>query len=238
MSDEKTKSFTIKDLPKDSRPRERLQKDGVTSLSDVELIALILGRGIKGESVMVTAQNLLKEFGSLSEMLDASIEELKEIRGIGFAKATQLLAVMGIARKVSEERIKKEKTRIGRNAIYSPEDIANQVRPIIKDFMKENFVIVSLDVRNKVIETDLVSEGTLSSSLVHPRETFMYAIKRRAAQVVVLHNHPSGDKNPSDDDIKISRRLIDAGKIMGIELIDHIILTQSDYYSFKENGLI
>ena len=235
---EVTKSFTINDLPKSSRPRERLQEFGVENLSDADLIALIMGRGVKGEPVFSIANKLLKEFGSLGNMLDASLQELQSIKGIGLAKAAQLLAVLGIARRVHAEKTKEEKDRLKSPAVYSPGDVAELVRAEIMDFLKEHFYVVSIDVRNKIIDIDRASEGTISSSLVHPRETYLCAIKRRAAQIIVAHNHPSGDKQPSEDDIKITRRLVDAGRIIGIELIDHIIVTQTSYYSFKENGTL
>jgi len=235
---EVTKSITIKDLPESSRPRERLEKYGLESLSDAELIAVILGRGVEGESVTDIANKLLSEFGSLGKMLDASVQELKEIKGIGLAKAAQILAVLGIARRVLAEKANAEKERLKSSAVYSPGDVAELVRVEIQDFFKEHFYVVSIDVRNKIIAIDNASKGTVSSSLVHPRETFHCALKRIAAQIIVAHNHPSGDKQPSEDDIKITRRLVDAGRIMGIEVIDHLIITQTSFYSFKENGLI
>ena len=225
-------------MPKSSRPRERLRDYGIKNLSDADLIAIILGRGVKGEPVLSIANKLLKEFGTLGNMLDASLQELENIKGIGFAKATQISAVLGIARRVHAEKVNAEKERVKSSAVYSPEDVANQIRLEMTDFFKEHFYVVSIDVRNKIIAIDNASKGTVSSSLVHPRETFRCAVKRIAAQIIVAHNHPSGDKQPSDDDIKITRRLVDAGRIMGIEVIDHLIITQTGYYSFKENGII
>lgn len=228
---------SVKDLPKYERPREKLRNKGVSDLSNKELLAIIISKGIKGESVLVTVEKLIKLFGSLQKILEASVEDLMQLRGIGMAKACQLVASFELSRRLVKESLEYEKNRIKKNAISNPSDIVNYIRTEINDFSKEHFYVISFDVRNRIIGYDEVSKGTLSASLVHPRETFEFAIRRHAAQIIVAHNHPSGDSEPSEDDIRISKRLYDAGKIMGIELLDHIIITKDGYCSLKDKNV-
>lgn len=235
---EQKSSFTLNDLPASDRPRERLKSSGPQALSNLELLALIMGRGIKGESVMVTSQKLLSYFGSLKNVLEASLEDLQQIRGLGPAKASQLIACFEIARRIANEDFMAETERLKRETVRSPDDAVKLIRSQITDFNKENFYVLSFDTRNRFIGLDKVSQGTLTASLVHPRETFESAIKKHAAQIMIAHNHPSGGTDPSEEDIKITKRLSEAGKIMGIELLDHIILTKQSFFSFKEEGLI
>jgi DNA repair protein RadC len=235
----KTKSFTLHDLPIEERPRERLKSVGADKLTSQELLALILGRGVKGESVMNTARNLLKEFGSLKKILEASLQDIiKSTKGIGTAKASQLIACLEISRRVKKEEFDENIYQASREAIIKPEVAAELIKNEITNFDKEHFFVLSFDVRNKLISIKAISEGTLTASLVHPRETFESAIKNHAAQIIVGHNHPSGDPDPSEDDIKITKRLYDAGRIMGIELIDHIIVTKAGFKSLKNLGVI
>lgn len=225
------KSFTIHDLPKEERPRERLVKFGEQALSAQELLQLILGRGIAGESVAVTAQKLLAQFGSLQRLSEASIEELSSIRGIGLAKAAQLKAAFEIGRRFSTQ-IPLYKSK----ELTDPAKVYKLIKSRLKDLSKEHFYLITLNSRNwSVAET---SVGTLNASLVHPREVFAEAIKNKAAQVIVAHNHPSGDPEPSEDDITITKRLVKAGEILGIEVLDHIIVAKDRFLSFKEQNLI
>ncbi len=230
-------SFTVRDLPKSERPRERLKNVGAGNISSHELLAVILGRGIKGESVLVTVQKLIRHFGNLQNILEASIEDLMKVRGIGFAKACQLVASFELSKRLLKENIELEKERVKKNPVTKPDEIVKFIKSEIADFSKENFFVVSFDVRNRLIGIDKTSKGTLNASLVHPRETFESAIRRHAAQILVAHNHPSGDAEPSEDDIRITKRLYEAGKIMGIELIDHIIITKDDYCSLKDKNV-
>ncbi len=234
----KSKSFTISDFPSEQRPRERLQKHGAHELPDTELLAIILRSGVKGENVIVTAQKLLSQFGTLSGILESSFEDLIKIRGVGIAKASQLIACFEIAKRYKTEDTEKENTKQKEKPVTSPEDAVKLIRAKMEDTSIENFYVLSFDVRNKLIGIDQISKGTVSASLVHPRETFKSAIRKHAAQIMIAHNHPSGDTEPSEDDIKITKRISEAGKIMGIELMDHIIVTKNDFYSFKHNGLI
>jgi len=227
------KTYTLHDLPADERPRERLVKYGVESLSLQELLSLIFGRGVKGESVVSISQKLISAFNSLDQLSEASTEELKEIKGLGLAKACQLKACFEISR-----RLKKEENLSKNKIINSPKDLFPLLKEKIINFHKEYFMVVSLDNRNKVINVDTVSVGTLNSSLIHPRETFEVAIKNHAAAIIICHNHPSGELKPSEDDLIITENLVKAGKLLGIDLSDHLIITKDGYFSFKEKKII
>lgn len=224
-------SFTIHDLPKEERPRERLVKFGEQALSMQELLQLILGRGIAGESVAVTAQKLLAQFGSLQKLAEASIAELSMIKGIGLAKAAQIKAAVEIGRRIATQTPAYTKKELA-----NPEQVAKLIRSKLKDYAKEHFYLIALDSRNWSIHE--VSLGTLNASIVHPRETFAEAIKSKAASVIIAHNHPSGNSEPSQEDLEITKRLVEAGKILGIEVADHIIVAEHSFLSFKEQGLI
>jgi DNA repair protein RadC len=231
-------SYTVHDLPKSERPRERLKEHGPGSLSEQELLAIILGSGSQGESVVVTSQKLLSHFGSLKKVVEASLEELQKVKGIGPAKATQLLACFEIAKRLNKSILVDEQAGKALKPITSPDEIIGLIRSKISDFSKEQFLVISLDTRNRPLGIDNVSVGTLTASLVHPRETYECAIRKHAASIIVSHNHPSGDEEPSEEDIKITQRLKEAGKVMGIELLDHIVVTKSSYCSLKEKGMI
>ncbi|RPI13120.1 MAG: JAB domain-containing protein [Ignavibacteriae bacterium] len=233
-----SKPLTVHDIPHEERPRERLKELGAENLSSHELIALILGSGMPGESVLSLSQRLISHFGSFKNVFNASMEELLDIDGIGQAKASQLIACFEIAKRVVKETLKEEKEKKESKSIISPEEAVDIIRSRISDYNKEQFLVVSFDTRQKVIGIDNISTGTLTASIVHPRETFERAIKRHAASILAAHNHPSGDPEPSEEDIRITKRLTEAGKIIGIELLDHIIITRSSFYSFKEKGMI
>lgn len=225
------KSFTIHDLPLEERPRERLVTHGEQALSAQELLQLLLGRGIAGESVAVTAQKLLTQFGSLQKVGDASIDELSGIKGIGLAKAAQIKAAFEIGRRVSTQAMPYKSKEL-----TDPEKVYRLIKSKLKDHHKEHFYIIAINSRNHSIAE--VSIGTLNASLVHPREVFSEAIKASAASVIFAHNHPSGDPEPSEDDLAITKRLVEAGKILGIEVLDHVIVTKDGFLSFKAKGLI
>ena len=226
-------SFTVHDLPLSERPRERLFKLGIEALSAQEVLALILGRGIKGEPVMATAQNLLSKFGNLKNIAAASVTELSEIKGIGPAKAAQIKAAFELSKRLENSPDENPK-----NKLQSPQDVIKSVRNKLKGKKKEHFLALSLDTRNHLINTQTVSIGSLDSSIVHPREVFKEAISCSAASVIFIHNHPSGDPEPSEDDTKLTKRLIEAGEILGIEVLDHIIVCDTDYLSMKARNLI
>jgi DNA repair protein RadC len=226
-------SFTVHDLPLSERPRERLSKLGSEALSSQEILALILGRGIKGESVIVTAQKLLSKFGNLKNLASASIEELTQIKGIGPAKAAQIKATFELGKRLENSSSEAEKI-----TVKSPEDVIKTARNQLKGKKKEHFLVLCLDTRNHLIKTSIVSIGSLDCSIVHPREVFKDAISSSAASVIFIHNHPSGDPTPSEDDIKMTKRLIEAGEIIGIEVLDHIIICDSEHLSMKAKNLV
>ena len=226
------KSFTVRDLPTSERPRERLQKFGAEALSAQEILAVIMGRGISGESVMVTAQRLLSQFGSLKGIAEASLEELAGIRGIGLAKAAQIKAAFELAGRLEGYRDDGK-----REVVKTPEDVVALVRGRLKGKKKEYFLALLLDTRSQLIRIAEVSVGSLDSSIVHPREVFKEAVSASAASVIFVHNHPSGDPAASEDDISLTKRLAEAGEIMGIDVLDHVIIGERGYLSLKREGL-
>jgi DNA repair protein RadC len=228
----KDASFTVRDLPRQERPRERLQKFGPEALSAQELLALVIGRGIPKKSVMNIAQELLAKFGNVKAIGQATIEELSQIKGIGLAKAAQIKACFELGRR---EELEPEFKNFD---IKDPETVVKAIRASIKDKAKEHFKLILLNPRNKIIGISTISIGILNASLVHPREVFKDAIMHTAASVVLAHNHPSGDPEPSEDDLKITKKLVDSGKILGIEVLDHIVIGKNNFCSFKERGLI
>ncbi len=216
------KSFTLHDLPKEERPRERLIKFGEHALSAQELLQLILGRGAAGESVAVTSQKLLSHFGSLQQIAEASIEELSQIKGVGPAKAAQIKAVFEIGRRVSTQ-IPSYKSK----ELADPEKVFKFMRSRVKDYKKEHFYVIMLNTRNWTLGE--VSIGTLDTMLAHPREAFAEAIKHNASSVIFVHNHPSGNLEPSQEDIELTKQLIKAGELLGIEVLDHLIITKENF---------
>jgi len=228
----KETSFTVRDLPRQERPRERLQKFGAEALSGQELLALVIGRGIPKKSVMNIAQELLAKFGNIKAISHATIEELSQIKGIGLAKAAQIKACFELGKR---EELEPESKGFD---IKNPEAVVKAIRTSIKDKAKEHFKLILLNPRNKIIGISTISIGTLNASLVHPREVFKDAIMHSAASVILAHNHPSGDPEPSEDDLTITKRLTEAGKILGVEVIDHIIVGKNSFFSFKEKALV
>jgi len=226
------RSFTVSDLPASERPRERLLRFGVDALSAQEILALILGRGTRGESVMLTAQRLLSRFGDLEGVASSSVEELRTVRGIGLAKAAQLKAAFELGRRLDSYPVKEKR------AVRSPEDALKEVKARLKGRKKEHFLTILLDTRNQVIGIAPISIGSLDSSVVHPREVYKEALAASAASVIFVHNHPSGDASPSEDDIKLTHRLVEAGKIMGVDVLDHVVVADSSYVSLKGMGSI
>lgn len=237
-------SFTIHDLPKEERPRERVQRFGIEALSAQELLELIIGRGIPGESVAVTAQNLLGQFRGLEGLEKASIGDLTRVKGIGLAKATQIKAAFEIANRLeNKSRIgQKIAERISNNEklrIKNPRDLYDYIiSKFQKGRKKEYFLLCLLNTRNELINIMEISRGSLNTSIVHPREVFREAMMASAASIILVHNHPSGDCTPSSDDIELTKRLCQGGEVVGIDVIDHIIVSDGDFLSMKSKGLI
>jgi DNA repair protein RadC len=227
------KSFTIRDLPSSDRPRERLQSLGAENLSVQELLAVILGRGIRGESIMVTIQRLLDTFEDIQGIANASIEELSAVRGIGLAKACQIKAAFELANRRDMAAKNKSKT-----VIKTPEDAYQQIKGKFRGKKKEYFWAILLDTRNQIIKNVEISIGSLDTSIVHPREVFKEAIAASASSIIAAHNHPSGNPEASQDDIHLSKRLKEAGDLVGISLVDHIIVGDGKYISLKREGLL
>ena len=226
------KKFTLRDLPAEDKPRERLRKVGVDNVSVQELLALIIEKGGRGQTVLTAAQNLLAQFGNLAKIKEASIEELQKVKGIGFATACKLKAAF----KLGEKALSKHK-RYGQK-IETPQDVYDLLKNDLSNKKKEHFKLLSLTSRKRLISTEGVSVGTLDASLAHPREIFHSAIQSSAALIILVHNHPSNDAQPSEDDLEITKRVVEAGKILGIEVKDHIIVTKDSFFSFKEKELI
>jgi DNA repair protein RadC len=225
-------SFTVHDLPLSERPRERLFKLGSEALSAQEVLALILGRGIKDESVMVTSQKLISRFGSLKGVANASLEELTQTKGIGPVKAAQIKAALELSKRLETDTGEKPKP-----VLKSPQDVAAAMMSKLKGKKKEHFWVICLDTRNRPINCKQVSIGSLDTSIVHPREVFKEAVSSSAASVIFVHNHPSGDPEPSKEDVELTKRLVQAGEIIGIDVLDHIIVCDRSYLSLKASSL-
>jgi len=219
---------TIKDLPKVERPREKLMQYGPGKLSNSELLAIVLRSGKKGENVIELANKILKRF-SKDELPNLTFNDLKDYPGLGPAKACEIVACFELGKRL----LKDKKAEI----YLKPREIWEELKDL-RDHKKEHFVIFYLDSRNQEIKREIVSVGSLNTNLVHPREVFEPAVRNLAAQIILAHNHPSGDPEPSEDDLEITKRLVESGKILGIEVIDHIIITKTGFISFKEKNLL
>ncbi|MFW5992118.1 MAG: RadC family protein [Halanaerobiaceae bacterium] len=224
--------FTIKEMPEEERPREKLIKHGAESLSDAELLALIIRIGNRDRTAVELAQDMLSHFGGLKSLNYAGIKELTDIKGIGRAKAVQIQALVELSRRLAT--LNGEKKEI----IKSPADIADLLLPELRYLTQEVFKLILLDVKNQIIARPMISKGGLTSSFVHPREVFKEAINYSAAAIILVHNHPSGVPDPSREDIKITKKLIESGKIIGIDVLDHIIIGDGVFVSLKEEGYI
>ncbi|WHY33266.1 DNA repair protein RadC [Cytobacillus firmus] len=227
-----TDSLLIKDFPQDERPRERFVQNGPESLSNHELIAILLRTGTKDESVLQLANRLLTHFEGLRLLKDASLDEITAIKGIGSAKAIQVLAAVEIGRRISKL------TYDDRYIIRSPEDGANYVMHEMRFLSQEHFVCLYLNTKNQVLHKQTIFIGSLNASIVHPREVFKEAFRRSAASIICIHNHPSGDPTPSREDIEVTKRLAESGKIIGIDMLDHLIIGENKFVSLKEKGYL
>lgn len=218
--------------PKDERPRERLLKKGPQSLSDTELLGILISKGTKEKTAIDLARELLTKYGSLKNLSSRSPAEYSSIKGIAEAKSVIISAAFEIARRVQSQP---ETTRV---IFKRSQDVADYYIPLMKDLKKEVFKVALLNGANKLIKDITVSEGTLNTSVVHPREVFRDALIEATAGVVLIHNHPSGDPTPSEDDIKITCQLVETGKIFGIKVFDHIIIGGNGFKSMADEKII
>jgi DNA repair protein RadC len=223
--------YTIKQLPPELRPRERLLSEGPEALSSAELLGILFGAGTKESTAVELAGQVISESGDLFGLHGVSVHDLQGLHGIGQARACTILAAVEFGKRLGRVR------NPGRPVISSPADVDGLLRGRIANLDRENFVAVLLNTKNEVIGFPTISVGTLSASLVHPREVFKPAIRASAASIVLAHNHPSGKVGPSREDREVTRRLTEAAKIIGIEVLDHVILGDG-YFSMKEHGIL
>jgi len=220
----------IKDLPDSSRPRERFLKFGKEALSDAELFAIILRTGTIKENVVDMSNRLIKEY-SLEKLFDCSLKELQEIKGIGPSKAMQILAMAELGKRYNQSKNPVKK-------ISSAKDVFDYFHERLKDEKQENFYVLILNGQNHIIKEELISKGVLDSAILQPREVFKPAIKNSASKLILVHNHPSGNSNPSREDLEITRRLIEAGKLIDIKILDHVIIGDGKWWSWIEDERI
>jgi len=214
------------------RPRERLEAAGTSALSDAELIALLLRTGGRRNDALAVASELLSRQGGLRRVSQANAAELARSPGIGPAKSASILAALEIGRRLERRRL------VVGSAMRGPVDIFRHFQAELRDLRQERFVVVLLDARHRVMRTEIVSQGTLTASLVHPREVFRPALRDAAAALVLVHNHPSGDPTPSREDREVTIRLARAGEILGVRVLDHVVLAERGYCSLREEGLL
>ncbi|MEG0772343.1 DNA repair protein RadC [Clostridium sp.] len=222
----------LTDLPKNERPREKLLRYGAESLSNGELLAIILRTGSKSENILNLSNRILCQCGGINGLLSSGFETLQELKGIGEAKATQLMALSELSKRFKSFRSGEE------IKITEPQNVAEYIMEDMRHLKKEYLKIIMLNTKNIVIKVTDVSMGSLNSSIVHPREVFVEAIKCSSASIIICHNHPSGDPTPSKEDINITSRLKECGKLLGIEVLDHIIIGNGTYTSLKEKGFL
>jgi DNA repair protein RadC len=222
---------TLRELPLDERPREKMLQRGADSLSHAELLAILLRTGSARETAVGLAGKILKECGSLRNLVSMSVEEITRIKGIGPVKAIQIKAGIELGKRVSRQQAFQDVP-----LIRSPKDVAALMMEDMRYLQKEHFVCLFLNTKNRVIAQETLSMGSLNASIVHPREVFLAAIKRSSASIICVHNHPSGDPTPSPEDIELTARLVEAGEIIGIDVLDHIVLGDPGFVSLKEKG--
>jgi DNA repair protein RadC len=225
-------NLTLRDIPNEERPRERMLQFGAHVLNNAELLAILLRTGTVKESAVRLAQRLLAEAGGLRKLVDLSTEQLTSIKGIGPAKALQILAGIELGRRLARTSHPETVT------IRSPHDVERYLMEEMRYLQKEHFVCLFLNTKNQVIGQETLSIGSLNASIVHPREVFLAAIKRSSASIICVHNHPSGDPTPSPEDIQITARLAEAGKLLGIDVLDHVIIGDLSSVSLKERGYL
>lgn len=225
-------SLKIMDLPRNERPRERMLRYGASSLSNAELLAVVLRSGTTKQNAVSLSNSLLKNCNGLNGLLQRSAEELMELDGIGEAKAAELLAIAELAKRFKTFRSGE------RYRITQPKDVADLVMEEARHLQVEVLKVMMLNVKNEVISIKDVSVGSLNSSIVHPREVFFEAIRCKSASIIICHNHPSGDPSPSGEDMNVTRRIKECGTLLGIDLLDHVVIGDGTYVSLKEKGIL
>ena len=224
--------YMMRDIPQEERPRERMMEYGAGALSHTELLAILLRTGTRQESAMHMAQRILNQAGGIRSLMDLTLEEMTAMKGIGQAKAVQLKAGIELGHRIAKSRL------VASTSIRTPRDAADILMEQLRYLQKEHFVCLFLNSKNHIIAQETLSMGSLNASIVHPREVFRAAIKCSSASIVCAHNHPSGDPTPSPEDIQITKRLIEAGAIVGIDVLDHLVIGDGTYVSLKEKGLV
>lgn len=231
--DGEERRIMIRDVPQEERPRERMLQHGAQALSNAELLAILLRTGTARESALTLAQRLLAEAEGLDGLMRLSLTELMQIKGIGLAKAVQIKAGLELGRRVARQRRLQEPV-----IIRTPHDVASYMMEEMRHLTQEHFVVLFLNTKSHVLGHETIFVGSLNASIVHPREVFQAAIRRNCASIICLHNHPSGDPQPSREDVDVTRRLVEAGKILGIDVLDHVIIGDGRFASLKEKGYI
>jgi DNA repair protein RadC len=224
--------YSIQHLPEEDRPRERLMRSGAESLSTAELIAIILGSGSKTKPILQLAHEIVTRFGGLRQLAEATLTELLEIKGIGLAKAIQLKAAFNLGMRASKQVIKPK------YRIEHPSHAYYLLKDELEHEKRELFVVILQDIKGYVICHEIVSIGSLSQTIVHPREVFYPAIRHKAASLIVAHNHPSGDPTPSPQDLEMTKVLVEASQLMSIPLHDHLIIGHQRYISLRQQGFL
>lgn len=223
---------TIEEIPNSSRPRERLEHFGVKSLADHELLAILLRTGTKGNNVIGLAIEVLKVVEGINRLKQVSLQELMQIPGIGKVKATEILAAVEFGRRISKS------TQLKEGTVSSSEWVGQYLQEELSNLNQENVMALYLNTKNEIIKKDIVFIGSLNSSVAHPREIFNRAISYSAARIIIAHNHPSGNIEPSEADLSFTNRMVEAGELIGIELLDHFIIGENCYLSLREEGYI
>lgn len=220
----------IKEMNEDSRPRERLLKFGIENLSDAEILAIMLRTGSQGENVIEMSNRLINEYG-LDKLFECSLKELQEIKGIGPAKAMQILSMFELLKRHNQA---KKPVRF----LSSAKKVFEFMHEKLKDEKQENFIAILLNNRNYYLKDHLITKGVLDASIIDPREVFKPAIRNSSARIILVHNHPSGDPTPSEEDLEATEKIIDAGELLGIKVLDHVIIGRDGYWSWKEKDKI
>jgi len=224
--------YRITDLENDDRPRERLIKIGPQALKDAELIAILLRVGVRGENSVQVAERLLRDLGGLSGLQRAPAGLISTQRGIGEAKAAQILAAIELGRRIATFNAGDREP-----VVHSPKDVADLVMYEMSGLVQEELWVLLLDTRNRKISLEKIYKGSLNNSLIRVAEVFKPAVQCNAASIVIMHNHPSGDSSPSQEDIAITREIVKAGELLGVDVLDHLVIGQGNFVSLKESGV-